>query len=65
MHLILQHTEPDDFVISTGQTHSIREFCEIVFKKLGLDYKDYVVRIPNTRRPEELALPVRRLLQSQ
>ncbi len=54
MHLILQHTEPDDFVISTGQTHSIREFCEIVFKKLGLDYKDYVVQNPKYMRPEEL-----------
>jgi GDPmannose 4,6-dehydratase len=54
MHLILQHTEPDDFVISTGQTHSIREFCEIVFKKLGLDYTKYVVQNPKYMRPEEL-----------
>jgi GDPmannose 4,6-dehydratase len=54
MHLILQHKEPDDFVISTGETHSIREFCEIVFKKLGLDYKEYVVQNPKYMRPEEL-----------
>lgn len=54
MHLILQHNEPDDFVISTGETHSIREFCEIVFKKLGLDYKEYVVQNPKYMRPEEL-----------
>ena len=54
MHLILQHSEPDDFVISTGQTHSIREFCEIVFNKLGLDYKKYVVQNPKYMRPEEL-----------
>ena len=54
MHLILQHHEPDDFVISTGQTHSIREFCEIVFRKLGLDYKEYVVQNPKYMRPEEL-----------
>jgi GDPmannose 4,6-dehydratase len=54
MHLILQHTEPDDFVISTGQTHSIREFCEIVFQKLGLDYRKYVVQNPKYMRPEEL-----------
>lgn len=54
MHLILQHHEPDDFVISTGQTHSIREFCEIVFGKLGLDYRDHVVQNPKYMRPEEL-----------
>ena len=54
MHLILQHHEPDDFVISTGQTHSIREFCEIVFKKLGLDYRNHVVQNPKYMRPEEL-----------
>jgi len=54
MHLILQHKEPDDFVISTGQTHSIREFCDIVFKKLGLDYKKYVIQNPKYMRPEEL-----------
>jgi GDPmannose 4,6-dehydratase len=54
MHLILQHSEPDDFVISTGETHSIREFCEIVFKKLGMDYKEYVVQNPKYMRPEEL-----------
>lgn len=54
MHLILQHNEPDDFVISTGQTHSIREFCEIVFKKLGLDYRNHVVQNPKYMRPEEL-----------
>jgi len=54
MHLILQHHEPDDFVISTGETHSIREFCEIVFNKLGMDYKEYVVQNPKYMRPEEL-----------
>ncbi len=54
MHLILQHHEPDDFIISTGQTHSIREFCEIVFKKLNLDYRNYVVQNPKYMRPEEL-----------
>ena len=54
MYLILQHKEPDDFVISTGEAHSIREFCEIVFKKLGLDYKEFVVQNPKHMRPEEL-----------
>ena len=54
MHLILQHNEPDDFVIATGETHSVREFCEIVFNKLGLDYRQYVVQSPRFVRPEEL-----------
>lgn len=54
MHLILQHPTPDDFVISTGETHSIRQFCEVVFKKLGLDYRKYVVQNPKYMRPEEL-----------
>jgi GDPmannose 4,6-dehydratase len=54
MHLILQHNEPDDFVIATGETHSVREFCEIVFNKLGLDYRKYVVQSPRFVRPEEL-----------
>jgi GDPmannose 4,6-dehydratase len=55
MHLILQQDFPDDFVIATGETHSIREFCEIVFTKLGLNYKDHVVQNPKYMRPEELA----------
>ncbi|MBX7134672.1 MAG: GDP-mannose 4,6-dehydratase [Fimbriimonadaceae bacterium] len=54
MHLILQRPTPDDFVISTGQTHSIREFCEVVFRKLNLDYREYVVQNPKYMRPEEL-----------
>jgi len=55
MHLILQHDVPDDFVIATGATTSIRGFCEIVFRKLGLDYRDHVVQNPKYMRPEELA----------
>ena len=54
MHLILQHHEPDDFVVSTGETHSIRDFCDIVFGKLGLDYRSYVVQNPKFMRREEL-----------
>jgi len=42
MHLILQHSEPDDFVVATGETHSVREFCEAAFAHLGLDYTDHV-----------------------
>ena len=51
MHLILQHNEPDDFVIATGETHSVREFCEIVFRKLGLDYRNTWFRIRGSYAP--------------
>lgn len=54
MHAIINHDEPDDFVVSTGQTHSIRELCEYVFGKLDLDHKEYVVQNPIYMRPEEL-----------
>ncbi len=42
MHLIMQQSDPDDFVIATGVTHSVREFCEIAFSHLALDYRDHV-----------------------
>ena len=42
MHLMLQQDRPDDFVIATGATHSVREFCEIAFSTLGLDYREHV-----------------------
>ena len=42
MHLILRHNKPDDFVIATGYTRSIRQLCEIVFNNLNLNYKKYV-----------------------
>ena len=54
MHMILNHDTPDDFVVATGVTHSIREMCEYVFSQLDLDYKDYVVQNPKFMRPEEL-----------
>jgi GDPmannose 4,6-dehydratase len=54
MHMILNHDTPDDFVVSTMETHSVREMCEVVFKYLDLDYKDYVVQNPKFLRPEEL-----------
>jgi GDPmannose 4,6-dehydratase len=54
MHMILNHDTPDDFVVATGVTHSIREMCEYVFGQLDLDYKDYVVQNPKFMRPEEL-----------
>ena len=54
MHLMMQQDEPGDWVVSTMETHSVREMCELVFNRLGLDYKDYVVQNPKFLRPEEL-----------
>jgi GDPmannose 4,6-dehydratase len=53
MWMMLQHDEPNDFVCSTGITHTVEYLCEYVFKKLGLNYKDYVILDPNYSRPEE------------
>jgi GDPmannose 4,6-dehydratase len=54
MHLMLQQDKPDDFVIGTGETHTVREFCKIAFDCVGLDYKDYVVVDPKFFRPAEV-----------
>jgi GDPmannose 4,6-dehydratase len=56
MWRMLQQDEPDDYVIATGQTHSVREFCEIAFARLGLDYEKYVVTDPAFLRPAEVDL---------
>lgn len=54
MHMILNHSEPDDFTIATGEAHSVRELCAYVFGKLGMNYTDYVVQNEKLLRPEEL-----------
>lgn len=54
MHMIMNHETADDFVVSTMETHSVREMCEVVFSYLDLDYKDYVTQNPKFLRPEEL-----------
>jgi GDPmannose 4,6-dehydratase len=54
MWLILQQDNPDDYVIATGETHSVREFAEKVFAKLGLDYQKYVLIDPRYFRPTEV-----------
>ena len=54
MHLILNHNKADDFIISTGETRSIRDLCKIVFSKLGMNYEDHVKTNPKFIRPEEL-----------
>ncbi|MEU7616556.1 GDP-mannose 4,6-dehydratase [Micromonospora rifamycinica] len=54
MHMIVNHEVPGDFVIATGHTHSIRELCEHVFGRLGMDYREYVVQDAKFMRPSEL-----------
>lgn len=53
MHLVLQHDSPDDFVIATGEDHSVRDFCDQAFSVLGLDYRDYVKVDERFFRPAE------------
>jgi GDPmannose 4,6-dehydratase len=54
MHMILNHTEPDDFVCATGVTNSVGDMCDYVFSQLDLDYKDYVTQDERYMRPEDL-----------
>jgi GDPmannose 4,6-dehydratase len=58
MHLMLQQPEPQDYVIATGETHSVREFCEAAFAVAGLDYRDYLVIDQVFYRPAETDLLV-------
>ena len=54
MWLMLQQDTPDDYVIATGETHSVREMCEIAFSRAGLDYRTYVVQDRQFFRPAEV-----------
>ena len=54
MWMMLQQDEPDDYVIATGEQHSVREFAEITFSHLGLNYRDRVVIDPQFIRPAEV-----------
>lgn len=54
MWLMLQQDEPDDYVVSTGENHSVREVCEIAFGYLGLNWEDYVVVDKRFFRPAEV-----------
>ena len=54
MHMILNHPTPEEWIVSTGKTNSVRGLCKYVFNYLGLDYEDYVVQNPKFLRPEEL-----------
>lgn len=54
MWMMLQQATPDDYVIATGETHTVREFCEIAFSRVNLDYQKYVVVDPQYYRPSEV-----------
>ena len=54
MHAILNHDSPEDFVVATGETRSVRDLLETTFSKLGLNYLDYVSQDKRYMRPEEL-----------
>ena len=56
MHLMLQQGRPDDYVVATGETHSVREFCELAFARVGLDYRNHVVVHEEFFRPAEVQL---------
>lgn len=58
MHLMLQQSEPDDYVVATGETHSVREFCDLAFSHVDLDYQDYVRLDKRFYRPAEVDLLV-------
>jgi GDPmannose 4,6-dehydratase len=58
MWRMLQQEEPDDYVIGTGETYSVREFCEAAFGAVELDYRDYVVQDERFFRPAEVDLLV-------
>lgn len=58
MWMMLQQEQPDDYVICTGTTHSVREFCEAAFGHVGLNYEDYVVQDERFYRPAEVDLLV-------
>jgi len=53
MWMILQQADPNDYVVATGETHSVREFCEIAFARLGMDYREYVEVDERLFRPAE------------
>jgi GDPmannose 4,6-dehydratase len=56
MWMMLQQEMPNDFVIGSGETHSVREFCEIAFGCVDMNYRDYVIQDPKFYRPAEVDL---------
>ena len=58
MWLMLQQPQPDDYVVATGETHAVRELCEVAFGHLGLDYQEHVIQDQRYFRPAEVDLLV-------
>ncbi|MBP1690331.1 MAG: GDP-mannose 4,6-dehydratase [Deltaproteobacteria bacterium] len=58
MWMMLQQTEPDDFVIATGESHTVAELAELAFRHVGLDWRAYVREDPSLKRPAEVDLLV-------
>jgi GDPmannose 4,6-dehydratase len=58
MWLMLQQDKPDDYVIATGETHSVEELAHVAFEHAGLDWREYVVQDPRFMRPAEVDLLV-------
>ncbi len=58
MWLMLQQDKPDDYVVGTGETHSVEELCEVAFSYAGLNWRDYVTQNPRFMRPAEVDLLV-------
>ena len=56
MWLMLQQDDPDDYVVGTGETHSVRELCQVAFSHAGLDWQEFVVVDPKFYRPAEVDL---------
>jgi GDPmannose 4,6-dehydratase len=56
MWLMLQQDKPEDYVVGTGETHTVQEFVELAFARVGLDWKKYVVVDPKFMRPAEVDL---------
>jgi GDPmannose 4,6-dehydratase len=54
MHLMLQQDNPDDFVVASGESHTVRKFCELAFSEADLDYRDYVIQDERFYRPAEV-----------
>jgi len=55
MWMMLQQSQPDDFVIATGESHSVREFCQLAFGHVGLDYNEWIKIDPSLFRPADVA----------
>ncbi|MFZ5567203.1 MAG: GDP-mannose 4,6-dehydratase [Pseudomonadota bacterium] len=58
MWLMLQQSQADDYVVATGESHSVRDFCQVAFGHLGLDYRDFVREMATDYRPSEPSLLV-------